>query len=532
VVTRLADASTEAVLGSAALLAALDPDCHAAREAARAPRCFTAADLDAWTIEIAACQAAERWINADAAAHAACREALSQLPSPDAPARRLHAAEPLAEGDLFTVKRLLYFGHAASSAALPLLSLWHDDALAWPPRLSDLMAAIHPEPAPSPRFHLAASLDPALVSLRQQLQDARRAARELRQPREAALRQDYGVAFDFEGALRLPASATPRASQDPRLRPRRDAWELADPAVDAAQLTASHVEAACRDAEQALLVRLSDDLRASLPLLLHVAAALADLDLRLARARLKARIDGCWPQWRHDTPGASMSAAIDPRLKARNPAAQAVDLEVATRPVIITGPNMGGKSSSLKLLGLCQWAMQHALPAPARAFSAAPVASLIYVGSDEPHADSAAPGLSSFGREVQRLVSSLADTPAPRLWLLDEIGRGTHPDEGASLARRLISRLSSLHDRVAAATHFPAVAAMPDADRWRVAGLDRAAIQAALAQLSEPDSLARILSKSMNYSLLRADAQDDAARHDAVPRDALLVAELLGLELP
>jgi DNA mismatch repair protein MutS2 len=525
-VERLADATTEAVLGCAALLAALDPDSPAAREAARAPRLYTTADHADWSAEIAACQDAERWIEASSGAHADARDALSQLPTLDVPARRLRADEALAEGELFTLKRFLYFAHLLASAAHPLLCAWDEAAASWPEQIAQLMHQLHPEPAPSPRFHLSSDLDPALVALRRQLQDARRAARELRQAGEAAVRADYGVAFDFEGLLRLTPAHGARASQDRRLRARRDAWELADATADTAQAEVQRLDDACRDVEQALLLRLSDQLRHALPLLDALSSALVTLDLRLARARLRGRLDGCWPTWRVDASGAHMIGAVSPRIKARNPSAQAVDLEVAYAPVVITGPNMGGKSSALKLLGLCQWAMQHALPAPAAAFHAAPVCAIIYVGSDEPHADTAPSGLSSFGREVQRLVAAMAQDPTPRLWLLDEVGRGTHPDEGALMARRVVERLHALGDAVIAVTHFPALAAMPDAARWRVAGLDRDAVREALASAdhADPAALAHALTGAMDYRLLRASSGDAL-----VPRDATLVAELLGL---
>jgi DNA mismatch repair ATPase MutS len=525
-VTRLADASTEAVLGAAALLAALEPDAAQARELARDLRCYTPADRDEWMGEIAACQAAERWIEAHQAAHQAVRDALTQLPALDAPARRLMAGEPLAEGELFVVKRFLYFGASVAKNANSLLAAWQADAAAWPAWMAELMMRLHPEPAPSARFHLSAELDPALATLRAQVQDARRALRELRTQREAALRQDYGVAFDFEGALRLPPALAGRAASDPRLRQRHAAWELQDAEVDEAAALLAQREAACRDVEGALLARLSDMLRDALDALLTISQALIALDLRLARARLRARMGGCWPQWRDAGDGAVMRAALDPRLRARNPNAQPIDLELDQRPVVITGPNMGGKSSALKLFGLCQWAMQHALPAPAAEFAAPPVAQIVYVGSDEPHAEQAAPGLSSFGREVQRLVSCIAQAPAPRLWLLDEIGRGTHPDEGAALARAVIAKLAQAPDRALAVTHFPAVAALPGAARWRVEGIDRAAVRALLPDAADAEALARALSRAMSYRLLPAQDGDED-----VPRDALLVAELLGLSL-
>jgi hypothetical protein len=188
---------------------------------------------------------------------------------------------------------------------------------------------------------------------------------------------------------------------------------------------------------------------------------------------------------------------------------------------------MGGKSVLLRVVGLCQWAAQCGLPVPARRCDFAPVAQITYVGSEEPGVRAAEEGLSSFGREIRRLVRHRDRDAHPVLWLLDEVGRGTHPLEGAAIAVDIIEALAERGDRLLVATHFPEVAAMHDVRRYRIAGLCGEDLPVA----SEPAQMSygaweEALRAAMDYRPVELDPAERAE----IPRDARLVARLLGWE--
>jgi 5-formyltetrahydrofolate cyclo-ligase len=185
---------------------------------------------------------------------------------------------------------------------------------------------------------------------------------------------------------------------------------------------------------------------------------------------------------------------------------------------------MGGKSKALVLVGLCQWCAQHALPVPAEAFDFKPLHHLVYVGSEQPQQtdEFQGSGLSAFAREIRRIVRGL-DHSAPTGWLLDEIGRGTHPGDGADLLIDLLARLADDGHRALAASHFPALAALEDVQHLQIRGLS-------------PDvDLARIFDDAtdIDRALRRAlDHQPHEVATGSVPRDARRVAGALGLEIP
>lgn len=527
------DTSTNEVLGVERFVARLAPDSRAGARLARHLRAAGQSahppELDA---EVRRLREVDAWVAAHPEEAERARKALAELPELERPARQLRAEEVLSEAELFAMKRFLFYSAALFDAAPTLLrgsGLGPKDAA----RAPQLMRAMHPQKNATPRFHLAAELSPALEGARVALRQNKKIARRLRAELEDALVSDYGGSFDIHGHYHAPEAAG--RVEDPRLEYRAQSCQLAHPQLRALDTKIAELQQTVEAHEYELRGQLSQTLRAAVDWLLGVERALAELDLRLAKVRLRRAIGGCWAQ-RRDSPGLIIRQGREPEVEADLSATaepiQAIDLELDARPTVISGPNMGGKSVLLRLIGLCQWCAQHAMPVPATSFEYARVDAIIYVGAEERINRQSTPGLSSFGREVKRLVE-LWEAPAGqvRLWLLDEIGRGTHPDEGADIAREVIESLSARGDRVVAATHFPRVAAMKSARRLRIAGLsDPAKLEALLADTTL--DVQRALRAAMDYRPICADTMIDAHGEDAsVPRDARVVARALGLRL-
>lgn len=483
----------------------------------------------AWRDELDALRALDQWASAQVVGELG--RALRELPELDALERRLLAGEALRDEDLFALKRALYIGaKLLEQAATPLASLL-DDVELTRARCDTLMRAIHPEPSPTPRFFLSDELDEALAQARADHRAAKKAAAARARELEAGALERYPQGrFDLEGVLRLPAhehAQIERASLDPQLRHKGQGWIIADDELDHARL-AQHERYVAMQAQEAA-VRLRITQRLASPAWGWIKAmieALTRLDLRLAKVKLRRQLDGAWPQ-----------LADDGRIRAhlaRSPSlsdAQPLDLELEpARGVVITGPNMGGKSEALKLIGLLQWCLQHAMPAPAASYQAPMFSALVYVGADERVAAGRSPeGLSAFGREIRRIVEQRAAIASPpALWLLDEPCRGTHPLEGELLATQIIELLLADGHQVLAVTHLPKVAAMEGVQRLRTVGLkprDQHDLEAALREASPDDleGMTRALRASMDYRLVLTDAREQ------VPRDARRIARALGL---
>lgn len=220
-----------------------------------------------------------------------------------------------------------------------------------------------------------------------------------------------------------------------------------------------------RDREAAEVHRLlreySDLLRGRLPEVRTLVAGIARLDLVVARARL-AHVLGAAPPETLTGPGLSLEGARHPLVESslRVEGARIVPLDLAlsgeTQVLVISGPNTGGKTVALKTLGLCAVMHQSGLLVPATR-ALLPVYRRLFI--DIGDRQSIADGLSTFSARIRGLAAIAADLAVPCLVLLDEIGTGTDPEEGAALA---IATLDYLRDHgavVVATTHLEALKA-------------------------------------------------------------------------
>ena len=206
-----------------------------------------------------------------------------------------------------------------------------------------------------------------------------------------------------------------------------------------------------------VLAALTDAVRAGLPELTALLAEIGRLDLIFARGQLAELMNAVEPLVA-DERTVTLTGALNPLLLAQSwnepgRAVVPVDLELnAARPVlVITGPNAGGKTVALKTLALSSLMAQSGLHVPAKA-ARLPVFTQIFaiIGDDQ----SVAENLSTFSAFVKQLREVLARVDEQSLVLLDELGAGTDPDDGAALAQAVLEELSQRGAVSVASTHL------------------------------------------------------------------------------
>ena len=183
-----------------------------------------------------------------------------------------------------------------------------------------------------------------------------------------------------------------------------------------------------------------------------VVAAVVAYDVRYARARY-ARLHHCAPVHTGD-------GEIDLRA-ARHPllGAGAVPIDIrwggSRRVLIVTGPNTGGKTVALKTVGLLALMNHFGMQVPAQPPSVLPW--LDQVLCDIGDEQSIAQSLSTFSGHVRQIAHILASATGDSLVLLDELGAGTDPEEGVTLAMAVLDSLIAQGALVAVTTHHGAL---------------------------------------------------------------------------
>lgn len=234
-----------------------------------------------------------------------------------------------------------------------------------------------------------------------------------------------------------------------------------------------------RDEERRILYELSAQIAEHRDELVYGLENLALLDLIFAKAKYAEELKASEPilheqssgnrprAGRHHKPEQETESAPqkEPRTlirirQARHPLLNSqtvvpidIDPKPGTRAIIITGPNTGGKTVSLKTMGLFALMAQSGLHVPAESGSELPFFHAVYadIGDEQ----SIEQSLSTFSGHITNIIRILKQIDSRSLVIFDELGAGTDPQEGAALARAILKFLLETGCITLVATHYP-----------------------------------------------------------------------------
>lgn len=445
-----------------------------------------------------------------------------------------HAISLLKEGRVLTPSELFLIAHLAYSTGRVLSAMAEGRLIpfpkrAVPPSLAQVEKRLLPGSSGQPVFYVADSYSPELAKVRAERKSKEKAWRaEMAQEAEAVEKLiGRKVGLREEIAIR---KSNPDIVDKARLMP-----ELGE-----VRETLTHVHFRLKAAREAvrlereisrlrqresalegdILAALSKELAPKAAQLEDAAWALGELDYLICKADLALRWNAAVPEVSPEhTHTLRIEEGFHPpvqdEVESRGGRFQRLTLDLDEPVTVITGPNMGGKTVSLKTVGLCVALAQYGFLVPAKAMRFS-LYDFVYFQPQTP----GKPGLSSFAEEVLSLKDPLSRQGERGLVLLDEVGRGTNPSQGLALYAAVLQymREANPSSTVIATTHYHGLAALVGAPHWQVAGLKLESLDSG----SGPGDI-NWLYRHMDYRLQKVGP--DAP----TPQDALLIARTLGL---
>jgi DNA mismatch repair protein MutS2 len=216
-----------------------------------------------------------------------------------------------------------------------------------------------------------------------------------------------------------------------------------------------------RDEERRILSELSQQVGMQAGNILNTVARVADLDLCFAKAKYSDDVVAsepvlhpiAKPSGRHPGTIIRLYQARHPLLDPATVVPIDVELDAQTYAMVVTGPNTGGKTVTLKTIGLLALMAQSGLHIPAHSGSEISLFQKIYadIGDEQ----SIEQSLSTFSGHITNIIRILDHADQRSLVILDELGAGTDPQEGAALARALLTHLLDRGITTLVTTHHP-----------------------------------------------------------------------------
>lgn len=398
--------------------------------------------------------------------------------------------------------------------------------------LKELLDVLNPSPPLRSTFSIEDAYDEALAKKRRELNKCERQLHEQREQVAKKVEEEYLIRRNRFGEWVVDRQKYSERindlKTDPRLICLRETaydviFQLGEVEEQRLKNQVNQLRQEIQALEQAVLTCLTEKFRPHHEMLKRWVSKLIHFDLQLARLRAARTWQGIKPNWNPDTIEIEdgFHPLVQKLLQQKGERMTPVSCTVQRGVTIIIGPNMGGKTVAIKTIGLLIALSQLGFFVPAKRFSHPLIPWMVSLIGDQ---QSLKTGLSSFGAEVVRLKNALANRDSGLL-LLDEIGRGTNPVEGAALAQAVTNTLAKKSHWTVHVTHYREVLMLPNVRAYRVAGLNKDAYEAQKSQedMQSVSAIQKKIHAVMDYRLIPVTSKE------TIPMDGLWMAKQLGL---
>lgn len=404
-----------------------------------------------------------------------------------------------------------------------------------PGDITELLDVLDPGKDRLNTFYIYDSFSEALARLRTEKKELEREGRKEKKKRKNELRAETGLNLTPKFDITISKSDTERIKMieetSALVKSEEDymsvTYVLAPTEADnQIQLRMDQVTADIEEEELKVREDLSREIHKWADVLLDGCERIGRLDITLAKALYARKYRCVMPEIASEhviefTDGRHLQ--VEEIVKKKGGEYCPVSISLNQGVTCITGANMGGKTVSLKLVGMIAILAQYGYFVPAaKARIGLSNFMQILIGDSQ----SIERGLSSFGSEMEELKEIMDNSRDRSLLLIDEIASGTNPAEGLALTKSITDYLKQQPFISLITTHFETVTEDPDVVNMQVTGLANADFDRLDKELRYANRRERIgiIQKYMDYRLTRVDNNRE------IPKDALNIAKMLGID--
>ena len=404
-----------------------------------------------------------------------------------------------------------------------------------PGDITELLDVLDPGKDRLNTFYIYDSFSEALARLRTEKKELERESRKEKKKRKNELRAETGLNLTPKFDITISKNDTERIKMieetSALVKSEEDymsvTYVLAPTEADnQIQLRMDQVTADIEEEELKVREDLSREIHKWADVLLDGCERIGRLDITLAKALYARKYRCVMPEIASEhviefTDGRHLQ--VEEIVKKKGGEYCPVSISLNQGVTCITGANMGGKTVSLKLVGMIAILAQYGYFVPAaKARIGLSNFMQILIGDSQ----SIERGLSSFGSEMEELKEIMDNSRDRSLLLIDEIASGTNPAEGLALTKSITDYLKQQPFISLITTHFETVTEDPDVVNMQVTGLANADFDRLDKELRYANRRERIgiIQKYMDYRLTRVDNNRE------IPKDALNIAKMLGID--
>ncbi|HHV46498.1 MAG TPA: DNA mismatch repair protein MutS [Tissierellia bacterium] len=276
--------------------------------------------------------------------------------------------------------------------------------------------------------------------------------------------------------------------------------------------------------EERIRKSLTDKVNSSAKKIWRNIANIGKLDFLMAKAMLAVEIKAVKPNIVSDhiiSIKKGRHPKIEEMLNKKGLRFTPISVSLKEGVTVITGANMGGKTVSLKLIGLLACMAQHGLFVPAEEMT---LGLNGFIKSSIGDLQSIDRGLSTFGSEIKLIEEAIEIADKKGLILVDELARGTNPREGYAISKAIVQYLKEKPSITIMTTHYDNIGDMEGILHLQVVGLSNINFKELESRLYglTSDRL-EVINSLMNYELMEVE------KVAQVPKDAINIARIMGL---